>query len=95
MTPSFRGVSAQNFAEKLRESSRSLFSRSFSAKSRGENNGLPELTRNPRSFLREISRLKIFVRGVNAKKELFSWGDLYVLYYICNEAQPKGKVGIP
>ena len=30
------------------------------------------------SFLRESSRLKIFVREVNAKKELFSWADLYV-----------------
>ena len=31
-----------------------------------------------RSFLRESSRLRIFVRGVNAKKEFFSWADLYV-----------------
>ena len=31
-----------------------------------------------RTFLRESSRLRIFVRGVNAKKELFSWADLYV-----------------
>ena len=31
-----------------------------------------------RSFLRERSRLRIFVRGVNAKKELFSWADLYI-----------------
>ena len=31
-----------------------------------------------RSFLRESSRLRIFVRGVNAKKELFSWADLYM-----------------
>ena len=30
-----------------------------------------------RSFLRESSRLRIFVRGVNAKKELFAWADLY------------------
>ena len=29
-----------------------------------------------RSFLRESSHLRIFVRGVNAKKELFSWADL-------------------
>ena len=28
------------------------------------------------SFLRESLRLRIFVRGVNAKKELFSWADL-------------------
>ena len=28
--------------------------------------------------LREISRLRIFVRGVNAKKKLFSWADLYL-----------------
>ena len=31
-----------------------------------------------RSFLRECSRFRIFVRGVNAKKELFSWADLYI-----------------
>ena len=31
-----------------------------------------------RSFLRESSRLRIFVRGVNAKKELFSWADLFI-----------------
>ena len=31
-----------------------------------------------RSFLRESSRLRIFVRGVNAKKKLFSWADLYM-----------------
>ena len=31
-----------------------------------------------RSFLRESSRLRIFIRGVNAKKEIFSWADLYV-----------------
>ena len=30
-----------------------------------------------RSFLRESSRLRIFVCRVNAKKELFSWADLY------------------
>ena len=30
------------------------------------------------SFLRRSSRLRIFVRGVNAKKELFSRADLYV-----------------
>ena len=29
-----------------------------------------------RSFLRESSRLRICVRGVNAKKELSSWADL-------------------
>ena len=29
------------------------------------------------SFLCKSSRLRIFVRGVNAKKELFSWADLY------------------
>ena len=31
-----------------------------------------------RSCLRESSRLRIFVRGGNAKKELFSWADLYM-----------------
>ena len=67
MTPSFRGVSARKFAEFLLE-----FSRSFSAKSRGEKtNGLRELTR---SLLRESSRLRIFVHGVNAKKRAFFLG---------------------
>ena len=40
-----------------------------------------------RSFLRESSRLKTFVREVNAKKELFSCADLYVsldLHYFIN-----------
>ena len=41
------------------------YSQSFSAKSHGEKNGLCE-------------RLRIFVGRVNAKKELFSWADLYV-----------------
>ena len=36
------------------------------------------LRETSRSFFRESSRLRIFVRGVNAKKELFSWADLYV-----------------
>ena len=35
------------------------------------------------SFLNESSRLRIFVRGVNAKKELFSWADLYLI--ICTK----------
>ena len=74
MTPSFRGVSARKFAEKLRESSRS-----FSAESRGEKKMVcASLREISRSFLRESSRLRIFVRGVNAKKELFSWADLYI-----------------
>ena len=29
------------------------------------------------SFLHESLRLRIFVRGVNAKKKFFSWADLY------------------
>ena len=53
MTPSFRGVSARNLAEKFRESSRS-----FSASFRGvsprhlaeKKNGLRELTRNLAEF---------------------------------------------
>ena len=36
---------------------------------------LREITR---SFLRESSRLRIFVRGVNAKTKLFSRADLYI-----------------
>ena len=39
-----------------------------------------------RSFLRESSRLRIFVRGVNAKNELFSWADLYVASRLDNLA---------
>ena len=64
MTPSFRGVAARNLAEKLRES--------LAVKKMVCAN-LREISR---SFLRESSRLRIFVRGVNAKKELFSWADL-------------------
>ena len=79
MTPSFRGLSARNLAEKLRESSRG-----FSASFRGVSpQNLAEkkmvcanLREISRSFLRESSRLRIFVRGVNSKKELFSWADL-------------------
>ena len=33
-----------------------------------------------RSFLRESSRLRNFVRRVKAKKDIFSWADLYVDY---------------
>ena len=70
---SFRGV----IARFLRESSRSV-SASFSAKSRGEKkNGLRELTQNLAEFSPRNLRLRIFVRGVNAKKELF-WADLYI-----------------
>ena len=35
-----------------------------------------------RSFLHETSRLRIFVRGVNATKELFSWAHLYTMIVI-------------
>ena len=66
MTPSFRGVSERKFAEFLREISRRK--RMVCANFR-------EISR---SFLRESSRLRIFVRGVNAKKELFSSADLYM-----------------
>ena len=45
-------------------------------KSRGVKVVCSNLREISRSFLRESSRLRIFVRGVNAKKELFSWADL-------------------
>ena len=60
-----RGVSRRVFAEFLREISRR---RKMVCAS------LREISR---SFIRESSLLRIFVRGVNAKKELFSWADLY------------------
>ena len=40
-------------------------------------NGLRELSKISRCFLRESLRLRIFVRRVNTKKEFFSWADLY------------------
>ena len=67
------------FAEFLGE-----FSRSVSNKSRGEKKKkkklvCPSLREISRRFLRESSRLRIFVCGVNAKKKsFFSWADLYV-----------------
>ena len=64
----------RNFAEKLRESPQ-VFAEFLRDMSRRKKKGLRELAR---SFLRESSRLRIFVRGINAKKELFSWADLYV-----------------
>ena len=36
------------------------------------------LRENSLGFLRESSRLRFFVPGVNTKRELFSWADLYV-----------------
>ena len=48
-----------------------------------------------RSFLHESSRLRIFVRGVNAKKELFSWAGLYIIIhcteYVANTLKKKKK----
>ena len=69
-----RGDTPRKFAEFL-----SGFSRSFSAKSRGEKKMVcANLREISRICLRESSHLRIFVRGMNAKKELFSWADLYV-----------------
>ena len=59
-------------------------SRSFSAAFRGvSSRNLAEkkivctsLREISRRFLRESSRLRIFVRGLNAKKELVFWADL-------------------
>ena len=46
-----------------------------------------------RSFLRESSRLRIFRRGVNAKKELFSWADLYVCqHFQTSPLKPLGRL---
>ena len=74
MTSSFRGVSARKFAEKLHESLQG-FSASFrgvSSQNLAEKNMVCASSREiSRSFLRESSRLRIFVRGVNAKTEFF------------------------
>ena len=88
MTPSFRGKSARKFAEKFAEFLGEI-SRSFSTSFRGVSlRNLAEkkkmvcasLREIPRSFLRESSRLRNFVRRVNAKKELFSaWADQYII----------------
>ena len=73
MTLSFRGVSARNFTEFLRD-----FLQSFSTKVCGEKNGL----REHMWFLTEFSPWKFafenFCLQSDAKKELFSWADLYV-----------------
>ena len=68
-----RGETPRKFAEFLGE-----FSRSFSAKSRGEKMVCASLREISWIFLRESSNLRIFVHGENAKKELFSWADLYL-----------------
>ena len=81
MTPSFCGVAARNLAEKVRDSSWS-FSVSFrgvSSRNLAEKKMVcANLREISRSFHREISHLRIFVHGVNAKKELFYWADLYI-----------------
>ena len=56
-----RGASPRNFAENKKKKKKVCMN-------------LREISR---SFLRESSRLRIFVRGMNAKKELFSWAKLY------------------
>ena len=74
MAPSFRWVSARNLEETLHESSRS-----FSAGFRRENqNGLLERTPNLAEFSPRKFAFEKFVRGVNAKKKLFSCADLYL-----------------
>ena len=72
MTPSFRGVSARNFAEKLRGSSQSFF-----AKFLGEKNGLRELMRNLEEFSLRKFAFENFCSRSEREKELFSWADLY------------------
>ena len=79
MTPrDFREVSAQHFAEKLRESSLSFgeFLREISRSTKMVCANSREISR---SLLRESSRLRIFVRGVNAKKRAFflGWSVVY------------------
>ena len=74
MTPSFRGASARNFAEKLRESSRyvlATFLRIFSANSRGEQNGLRELTRNLAEFSPRKFAFENFCSGSEPEKRFF------------------------
>ena len=84
MTPSFRGVAARNLAEKRRESSRSVSAsfRGVSPRNVAEKKMVcANLREISRSFLRESSRLRISVRGVNSKKDIFSWADLYAFSY--------------
>ena len=69
ITPSFRGISVQKFAEKLRESSRS-----FSAKSRGEKNGLRELTRNLAEFSPRKFAFENFCSWSEREKRAFFLG---------------------
>ena len=73
MTTSFHEVSARNLAEKLRESSRSL-SAGFREDFFREIPWRKKWTARTYAKLRESSRLRIFVRGVNAKRELFFLG---------------------
>ena len=78
MTPSFRGVSAQNFAEKLRENS-------ASSDLAEKKSGLRELTRNLANVRIREFLFAIFVRGVNAKKEHFFLGwTVYISMHIQN-----------
>ena len=73
MTPSFRGVSARNFAEKLRESSRSV-----SASFRGDKNDLRELARNLSEFSLRKFAFEKFCSRSEREKRAFAWADLYV-----------------
>ena len=66
------GISSGKFAEFLHES---LWS--FSASFREVSRNIANLREISRSFLCESSRLRLSVHRVNAKKELFSWADLY------------------
>ena len=69
MTPSFREVSARNFAEFLRE-----FSRSVSAKYRGEKKGLRELTRNLAEFSPRKFAFENFCSRSEREKRAFFLG---------------------
>ena len=49
------------------------------------------LRETPLSFLRESLRLRIIVRGVNAKKELFSWADLHIFVRLLSRLDLAGQ----
>ena len=93
MTPSFRGIAARTLAEKVRESFFAEFLREISRRKKMVCTNLREISR---SFLRESSGLRNFVRGVNAKKELFSWADLYICFHTtrCVRILPSNGTGL-
>ena len=87
MTPSFRGVSARNFAKKLRERSRSI-SASFNGVSprnlAEKKNGLRELMRNLAEFSPRKFAFKNFCSQSEREKESFFRGLMCIsmLFYL-------------